>query len=259
MASLIDQNAFSLSNLRKFNATYITGAFHGNLNNSNDFQISYRYNDTDVWIADNPFTEGSLRYAYAGLINIGTEKNEVHLKCVFKESKSTSPKFRSLQFHQDMIEIQKLARYLAHEFNKISGTFEKIRVIDVDLVLINDKEYFYTVEEFVEGDFKKWTNNAGRINKSIYTSLLHAFSHWTYQFTNKHLIVTDLQGFQFKNKEYILTDPSITCPSDPEKFSSTNLCEKGITSFFNAHQCNSFCRKLKLIKHECQILDDLPI
>jgi hypothetical protein len=255
----VNQNELSWSNLRNFKATHITGAFYGNLNNSKDFNISYRYNDTKVWIADNPFAEGSIRYAYAGMINIGDEQHEVHLKCVFKESISNSPKFRCLQFHQDMIEIQKLARYLAHEFNKISGTFEKIRVIDIDLVLINDKESFYTVEEFEEGDFKKWTNNAGGVNKSIYACLLHAFSHWTYQFTNNYLLVTDLQGFQYKNKEYILTDPSITCPSDLEKFSSTNLGETGIKAFFNAHRCNSLCRKLNLNKHECQVLGDLLI
>ena len=257
----IDQNAFSwsISDLKKFKATHITGIFHGNLNKLNDFTISYRYNDIDIWIADNPFTNGSLRYAYAGLINIGSAKDEVNLKCVFKESISNSPAFRCLQFHQDMIEIQKLARYLAHEFNKISKTHEKIKVIDVDIILINNRESFYTVEQFEEGDFKKWTNNAGGINKSIYVCLLHAFSHWTYQVTNNYLMVTDLQGFQFKNKEYILTDPSITCPSDLEKFSSTNLGEKGLMAFFNAHRCNSFCRKLKLKKNEYQSLDDLLI
>ena len=192
----LDSNpiSWSKSSLERFKATYIIGTYHGALNKLNKFNLSYSQDDVDIWIANKPFSKGSLRYAYNGLIDLGSKEHEISLNCVYKESISNSPKYNCLQFHQDMIEIQKLSRYLAHEFNKISGTYEKIRVIDVDLILINDKESFYTIEEFIDGQFVKWTNNAGAINKSVYVCLLHAFSHWTYQATNNYLMVTDLQG-----------------------------------------------------------------
>ena len=192
----LDSNpiSWSKSSLERFKATYIIGTYHGALNKLNKFNLSYSQDDVDIWIANKPFSKGSLRYAYNGLIDLGSKEHEISLNCVYKESISNSPKYNCLQFHQDMIEIQKLSRYLAHEFNKISGTYEKIRVIDVDLILINDKKSFYTIEEFIDGQFVKWTNNAGAINKSVYVCLLHAFSHWTYQATNNYLMVTDLQG-----------------------------------------------------------------
>lgn len=252
----VDALLWTPSSLDKFKATHIIGRFFGKLNDLKKYNVSYRYIDIHIRLAANPFTKGSLRYAYAGLMNVGSKKMEIFLNCVFKESISKLNFYNSLQFHKDMVEIQKISVYLANEFNKVSGMCEKVKFVDVDLILINDKEAVYTVEEFVEGDFKKWTNNAGAINELSIAYLLHAFSHWTYEVTNSYLMVTDLQGFKFKNKEYILTDPAITCPSQLNKFSSTNLGEKGIIAFFKSHRCNSFCRKLKLHRSEYQLQDD---
>ncbi len=61
-------------------------------------------------------------------------------------------------------------------------------------------------------------NNEGNVNLEEYSSLLNAFSHWTYEYTKEYLIVTDLQGFVYKNNEFILTDPAIICSKEPEKY-----------------------------------------
>ena len=128
--------------------------------------------------------------------------------------------------------------------------------MDVDLIKVKETGVYYTIEEFVEGVFKKWSNNEGFVNMNEYTDLLNAFSHWSYQFTDEYLIVTDLQGFVFKNNEYILTDPAILSQKDSERFGSTNLGAHGIREFFLNHQCNKICTKLKLQRNAYQILPD---
>ena len=54
------------------------------------------------------------------------------------------------------------------------------------------------------------------------------------------------------NKEYILTDPAITCPESPDRFSASNLAIKGVQKYFQTHQCNNICKYLKLKRHAYQ-------
>lgn len=58
------------------------------------------------------------------------------------------------------------------------------------------------------------------------------------------------------SNKYILTDPAITCPDDFDRFSLTNLSRKGLKKFFESHQCNHICEKLKLKKHDYQLRDE---
>ena len=83
------------------------------------------------------------------------------------------------------------------------------------------------------------------------------FRHWTYQITNKYLIVTDLQGFNRSDKEYLLTDPAITSALGLLRFTNTNLGIDGEKHFFESHQCNLICKHLKLEKHEKQKKPDI--
>jgi len=48
------------------------------------------------------------------------------------------------------------------------------------------------------------------------------------------LLVSDLQGFILNTRKYLLTDPAIICPINPNRFSLTNI-KDGIESFF--HVC----------------------
>lgn len=100
-------------------------------------------------------------------------------------------------------------------------------------------------------------NNEGNVNPNEYIELLNAFSHWTYQETDEYLIVTDLQGFVYKNKEFILTDPAVVCAVEPDRFGATNLGAKGVRAFFSSHRCNHICRELKLKKHLYQNMPDI--
>ena len=54
-------------------------------------------------------------------------------------------------------------------------------------------------------------------------------------------------------KEYVLIDPAIHCPSDPMRFTSTNLMLNGVDTFFITHECNAHCAALRLRKHPKQV------
>ena len=177
-----------------------------------------------------------------------------------------------------MIENQVVASFLAQHFFKALETEKSLKFLDVGLIHIVDEGLYFSIEDFIEGSFQKWINNAGAINEDIYSCTLgklfnyfvfyllwekhltdkfetykiDAFSHWTYQATEEYLIVNDLQGMIVDNKEYILTDPALTSPEGFDRFSNTNLGIKGIEKFFTSHQCNHFCKHLELAKHKYQ-------
>ena len=108
---------------------------------------------------------------------------------------------------------------------------------------------FYNIEELLPGyeaNFRKWNNNYGYVNEEYFSSLLDAFSHWTYVITEGYLIVVDLQGIE-ENNQFILTDPSINC-IEPQ-FGRTNMGDTGIDQFFKTHRCGSVCEAMKLPKN----------
>ncbi|GAA6081234.1 transient receptor potential cation channel subfamily M member 6 isoform X1, partial [Tachysurus ichikawai] len=58
----------------------------------------------------------------------------------------------------------------------------------------------------MNGDFKKYNNNTGEeITPSCgLEEMVLAFSHWTYEYTERELLVLDLQGVGAE-----LTEPSV--------------------------------------------------
>ena len=46
------------------------------------------------------------------------------------------------------------------------------------------------------------------------------------------------------SSQYVLTDPAIHC-KEP-RFGSTNLRQVGMESFFEVHECNNVCARMRL-------------
>lgn len=94
-------------------------------------------------------------------------------------------------------------------------------------------------EQFIEGNYEKFNNNAGFVSDStnIYSQLAQTLSHFSWQLSKGYLAVVDLQG----NQTGILTDPQIHC-LDSESFGDGNLGYEGILRFFATHECNDYCR-----------------
>lgn len=62
---------------------------------------------------------------------------------------------------------------------------------------------------YLPGQYIKWTNNAGYLNKQdIGINLMEAFQHFTYTKSNGDILCCDLQGVR-KGNTYFLTDPAV--------------------------------------------------
>jgi hypothetical protein len=120
--------------------------------------------------------------------------------------------------------------------------FTEVSVLEV-------KGKFYNMEMLLKGKWIKYNSNGGYINLEEYTATLQAFTHWTYEYSDKLLMVTDLQGVRAPDSDghmrFRLCDPAIHC-TDVLRFTKTNLGPEGFKLFLNTHKCNDVCKNLKL-------------
>lgn len=163
-------------------------------------------------------------------------------------------------------EVQTVASVLAREFNQdIRGlrwpSAKEIRFPKVWVVSVRHPSgvKYYNMEQLLQApggatlDFVRFTNNNGAIGKEglahPYSDSVLAFSHYTYEKSNRCLMVTDLQGCWCQSpagkKQFTLSDPMIH--SDKYLLRSPgNFGKKGAAAFFKTHKCNDVCRALGL-------------
>ncbi|CAF2681945.1 unnamed protein product [Rotaria sp. Silwood2] len=195
-----------------------------------------------------PFAKGSLRFAFYG--QFASDEFDL-MDVVFKEFCSSDLKLNHLQVYQEHLEIQVIAQFLADRFNnELRRIFRRPLIVayaDADLVQQKTDEFkIYQVEARMHQTWHKWNNNSGGISLSEYSTILQAFSHWTYHITAGRLMVVDLQGVKGKGA-YLLTDPAIHFDNILRfKNTRTNLGIKGMQQFFRTHVCSEVCSKLEL-------------
>ncbi|KAF0388234.1 kinase-like protein [Gigaspora margarita] len=193
--------------------------------------------------ATEPFSVGAERYAYFGLDTTLEHANKLVIK------KYHDVKTGTIERYLESVEISSVAYFLSTEFNKATkrvGVNKKVTFIDVKVLYDKTDNTYYSVEKyFSDAKFKRFNVNSGLITE--FHSILEAFAHFTYQYTEGYLVVYDLQGVDLSN-EFLLTDPAIHCV-DLLRFGITNLGKRGIQRCILAnHKCNSICKKLKLKK-----------
>uniref|UniRef100_A0A8C1R0A1 non-specific serine/threonine protein kinase n=1 Tax=Cyprinus carpio TaxID=7962 RepID=A0A8C1R0A1_CYPCA len=156
----------------------------------------------------------------------------------------------SLHLCLQEIQQQRAAQKLMQRFNQIkpSSVPYSPRFLDVSLLLWRSDGQWLTVEKNMGGHFRKYNNNTGEeiSPSSGLEEAILAFSHWTYEYTNRELLVLDLQGVGAE-----LTDPSMIRVDDKSSsgemaFGPANLGDDAIQSFVIKHTCNSCCKKLGL-------------
>lgn len=204
---------------------------------------------------EEPFAEGAMRYAFY------MKDITLNQKMVGKLNKTIKNKENNLNFlSKDILSII-VCQHIAYDFNdRVLNILPDARLL-INFVhayiyeLINYSnmpkknerqlpvhQQFISAENYIEGDYSKYNNNAGWTDNLSETSLIaQAFSHFSWQITRGYLMIVDLQGVG-----NILTDPQIHCVNT-KKFGKGNLGYVGIMKFFMSHICNSYCKHLELI------------
>ncbi|KAL7720492.1 Alpha-type protein kinase domain-containing protein [Entamoeba marina] len=165
-----------------------------------------------------------------------------------------------------VLEMNGVCTKLLTEFMDLIGSnnSKQIKFVENALFIITDKDItegdhnisvlrqecftspIVFIEEFLDGQFIRWNNNNGYVNKSTYSATLNCFSHFSYVRTRKRLIVTDVQGFK-SDVGYVLIDPAIHHESCARfGLNGDNRKEFGINKFFETHTCNKVCFELGL-------------
>ena len=71
-----------------------------------------------------------------------------------------------------------------------------IRYLPGAVAIDRHRKQYCSVEPYIEGTFVKYNDNTGGVNDSVGSSALiaGAFRHYSYEWSEKTLIVVDIQG-----------------------------------------------------------------
>ena len=208
-------------------------------------------------IQSEPFGSGGFRQTYmATSITRGFEDKSWVVKKYLRQTVENIKKAnQTVSGHaKQSIQGHFLARNFAKQLEEqvkaeklqFGKTFEYKKVFLGE----TEKGEWVTVEEFVPGDCIKYINNNGDIvlTDSTLSKKAEALVHYSYFKSNRKLMLTDIQG-----AGYVLYDPEIATVDALDEqgqlqFSTGNLANNAIETFFAFHECNYFCRLLKLEK-----------
>ena len=140
----------------------------------------------------------------------------------------------------NILDIFLTTKKFAKEFNRrIDQLGYNIHVSNT--ILLRNENLFFLVNQAyqnISNSVLKFTNEH---------DILDAFSHFTYLYSNKNLVIFDLRSFvqntSHLKASIILTEPVIFSKSE-KRFSSSNLGRKGLEKIAQEHKCNHFCRKI---------------
>nr|XP_020446049.1 transient receptor potential cation channel subfamily M member 7-like isoform X2 [Monopterus albus] len=161
------------------------------------------------------------------------------------------PGSTALQLCLREIQQQRAAQKMMQVFNQVKpdNMHHSPRFLDVSLVLWHSNGQWLTIERNMSGDFRKYNNNTGEEIAPCCSleEMLLAFSHWTYEYSTRELLVLDIQGVGEE-----LTDPTVIMADDLSGsrgemlFGPDNLGDTAINSFLQKHSCSACCHKLGL-------------
>uniref|UniRef100_UPI0037E96C00 transient receptor potential cation channel subfamily M member 6 n=1 Tax=Semicossyphus pulcher TaxID=241346 RepID=UPI0037E96C00 len=157
----------------------------------------------------------------------------------------------ALQLCLREIQQQRAAQKMMQVFNQVKpdDMHHSPRFLDVSLVLWHSNGQWLTIERNMTGDFMKYNNNTGEEIAPCCSleEMLLAFSHWTYEYSCRELLVLDIQGVG-----EVLTDPTVIMADNQSGsrgemlFGPDNLGDAAIKGFLQKHSCGACCRRLGL-------------
>lgn len=213
-------------------------------------------------ISQDPFADGSFRNCFRAQSQTGIFKNKTWVVKEYKEAtlqyfeetkvESYNPETqckKTVQMHQL---AKNFADVLALKAGEPFGPVFKYKELFYGKVTGLTIVKHYTVEEFVDGDFRKYINNTGVLlpqedENMHFQNKAECLSHFSYEYSKTKLLLTDVQGIN-----WTLIDPEIAStmenyPTQNERlFVAGNLTTAAIKMFFSHHKCNIYCELMEL-------------
>jgi Mg-chelatase subunit ChlD len=121
-----------------------------------------------------------------------------------------------------------------------------------------DNEDYEEEEEEGDTDSEEYSTSSRSSNDTNPSDYLQAFTHFTYLFTNKKVMVCDLQGVyncDMVPPTFELTDPAIHYRSSVGRvmvFGRTDKGVGGMRLFFHTHKCSEICKWMRLTGKNCK-------
>ncbi len=122
--------------------------------------------------------------------------------------------------------------------------------VSIRYILEKFGEEFVTVEKFIPGDFVKYMNTGERCVEAgdDRGDKAECLCHFSYEKSERKPMIVDIQGSGFSLFDGF--DPEIASSNlfDDAKvlFCAGNLSMEAIEKFTSEHQCNTYCKLLRL-------------
>ncbi|KAF0561984.1 kinase-like protein [Gigaspora margarita] len=160
--------------------------------------INSSFIEQDIFfkLAPQPFSVGAERYAYFALDTSLEQANRLVIK------KYHDIKIGTIERYLESVEIFNIAYFFSTKFNIAAeqvGINKKVTFSDVKVLYDETDNTYYSVEKYISNaKFKKFKLNSGLITE--FHSILEAFAHFTYKYTEGYLVAYDLQGADLHNE-----------------------------------------------------------
>ena len=118
-----------------------------------------------------------------------------------------------------------------------------------DIYLGKEGDEHVTIEEYVNGDFVKYTNNDGIVCPCDDATMLEkaeCLSHFSYEKSNHELLLVDIQGCGHKLFDPEIASNTLFDEASEILFTAGNLSQLAINNFVASHKCKTFCSLIGL-------------
>ena len=137
-----------------------------------------------------------------------------------------------------IVDIHLTAKYFAERFQARCASIS-LSVVQINRLFHSTK---YILSVFADQELSK---SEIECPSQSTNEALECFAHFTYENSDKMLLVIDLRPLQLGANKFLITEP-VVFSLIPGRFSSADLGLKGIEQFKIEHQCNKLCNELAL-------------
>eukprot|EP00667_Euglena_gracilis_P011481 EG_transcript_11732 len=183
-----------------------------------------------IRISGQPFAQGDTYIVHHALLH---DTDGAEHQCVVKKSKDHFV----ARSYEARVMMQAVCQAVALAFNARRPPKEVTFAECFMIQRVNGT--WWQMEAFLPGKYVQHNDATGFVAKGS-RNTPQAFSHFSYEFTERRMMIVDVQGV-----DDCYTDPQVLTV-DGQGYGAGNTGEKGIQKFLDAHWCNRLCSCLGL-------------